>query len=55
MAETTMNPDTRVMERIIIKNEKDMNAYFEKWMGTDVDKRKQHIEENLHRYVKDLD
>ena len=33
MAETTMNPETRVIEKIVINNEKDMKYYFEKWMG----------------------
>lgn len=55
MAETTMNPETRVIEKIVIHNEKDMKYYFEKWMGNDVSLRKEHIENHLHEYMSDLD
>lgn len=55
MAETTMNPDTRVIEKIVINDEKDMAYYFEKWMGSDVSLRREHIEENLYKYMSDLD
>ena len=55
MAETTMNPETRVIEKIVINNEKDMKYYFEKWMGNDVSLRKEHIENHLHEYMSDLD
>lgn len=55
MSETTMNPATRVIEKIIINDEKDMSHYFEKWMGTDVSLRREHIEEHLHEYMSDLD
>lgn len=55
MAETTMNPQTRVIEKIVINNEKDMAYYFEKWMGTDVALRREHIEKHLHEYATDLD
>lgn len=55
MAETTMNPKTRVIEKIVINDEKDMAYYFEKWMGTDVSLRREHIEENLYKYMSDLD
>lgn len=55
MAETTMNPETRVIEKIIINNEEDMKYYFEKWMGNDVSLRKEHIENHLHEYMSDLD
>ena len=55
MAETTMNPETRVIEKIVINNEKDMKYYFEKWMGDDVSLRKEHIENHLHEYMSDLD
>lgn len=55
MAETTMNPETRVIEKVIIRSEKDMKAYFEKWMGNDVSLRRGYIEEHLNEYVKDLD
>lgn len=55
MAETTMNPDTRVIEKIVINDEEDMKHYFEKWMGNDVSLRKEHIEKHLHEYMSDLD
>lgn len=55
MAETTMNPATRVIEKIVINNEDDMKYYFEKWMGNDVSLRKEHIENHLHEYTFDLD
>lgn len=55
MAETTMNPETRVIEKIIINNEEDMKYYFEKWMGNDVSLRKEHIENHLHEHMSDLD
>lgn len=55
MAETTMNPKTRVIERIIVNNDQDMEYYFEKWMGTDVELRREHIIQHLDKYTKDLD
>lgn len=55
MAETTMNPNTRVIEKIIINNEDDMDYYFNKWMGNDVSIRKNHIEENLYQFANNLD
>lgn len=55
MAETTMNPDTRLIEKIVINNKKDMEYYFEKWMGNDVSLRRDHIEDNLYKYISDLD
>lgn len=55
MARTTMNPQTRVIERVIVKDVEEMANNFEKWFGTDVSERKQYIEQNLHKYVRDLD
>lgn len=55
MAETTMNPTTRIIEKIIINNEKDMANYFDKWMGSDVSNRKEYITQHLHEYAMDLD
>ena len=55
MARTTMNPKTRVIERVVVEDVKKMAETFEKWFATDVADRKQYIEENLHKYVKDLD
>lgn len=55
MARTTMNPETRVIERVVVEDAERMVAQFEKWFGTDVTDRKEYIEKNLHKYVRDLD
>lgn len=55
MARTTMNPETRVIERVVVEDVERMAKQFEKWFGTEVTERKQYIEENLHKYVRDLD
>lgn len=55
MARTTMNPETRVIERVVVEDIEKMAETFEKWFATDVTDRKQYIEENLHKYAKDLD
>lgn len=55
MSRTTMNPQTRVIERVIVEDVEKMSKSFEKWFSVSVDERKQYIEENLYRYVKDLD
>lgn len=55
MARTTMNPETRVIERVVVEDVEKMAQTFEKWFATDVNDRKQYIIENLHKYARDLD
>lgn len=55
MARTTMNPETRVIERVVVEDVERMAQQFEKWFSNEVTDRKQYIEENLHKYVRDLD
>lgn len=55
MARTTMNPKTRVIERVVVEDVGKMVETFEKWFATEVTNRKEHITENLHKYARDLD
>ena len=55
MARTTMNPETRVIERVVVEDVERMAKSFEKWFATEVTERKEYIEENLHKYARDLD
>lgn len=55
LSKTTMNPNTRVIERVVVEDVEKMGKYFMKWMGDNVDMRKQHIEKYLHEFSKDLD
>lgn len=55
MARTTMNPQTRVIERVVVEDIERMAKSFIKWFDTDVTERKEYIEENLYKYSRDLD
>lgn len=55
MAYTTMNPETRTIERVTVEDAERMSKQFYKWFGEDVSERREHIVENLHKYVTDID
>ena len=55
MAFTTMNPETRTIERVTVEDAERMSKQFYKWFGDDVSERREHIVENLHKYVADID
>jgi len=44
--ETTMNPDTRFLNRVSIENAAEADRIFSMLMGEDVPPRRQFIEEN---------
>ncbi|MBI5005364.1 MAG: DNA topoisomerase IV subunit B, partial [Candidatus Lloydbacteria bacterium] len=44
--ETTMNPETRILKQITIKNAQDADRVFDTLMGTDVPSRKLFIQNN---------
>ena len=53
--DTTMNPDTRIIERVYVEDAERMSKYFEKWFGKDVAERKEFIGKNFNNYDFDLD
>jgi len=55
MWETTMNPENRRLVRITAEDIEKMNAYFELFLGNNVQVRKNYIEENGHLYIEYLD
>jgi DNA gyrase subunit B len=52
--ETTMNPDTRILQKVTIDNAQTAANIFETLMGDAVEPRREFIERNA-RYVKNLD
>lgn len=55
MHKFAMNSDTRYIYKITVDDVERMEEHFEKWMATDTTVRKGFIEENLYKYVKDID
>lgn len=55
MSETALNKETRHLTQVIIKNEADMKRVLEKWMGSEVEGRKEIITERLKEFVEVID
>lgn len=51
MWETTMNPATRKLIQVVKEDVEQTKEYFELFLGDEIQKRKQYIEENLHAYI----
>ena len=50
MAETAMNPETRHLIQVKVKDVKKAQKAINDWMGTDTVNRKEFISENLNKY-----
>ena len=50
-----MNPDTRHIYKITVEDAEKMAEQFDKWMATEVDGRREFIEEHLHEYTEYID
>ncbi|MBP3391342.1 MAG: DNA topoisomerase [Clostridia bacterium] len=55
MWETTMNPKTRRLIKIMTEEAEKMATYFETLLGDDLEARKRQIREKGHLYLNDLD
>lgn len=55
MWETTMNPETRRLIKVMPEDAAQTAYYFEMLLGDDLDGRKKHIETNGYLYIDDLD
>lgn len=53
MWETTMNPETRRLIKVMPSDEKETNDYFNLFLGDNLEGRKEYIEENLHLYLEE--
>lgn len=51
MWETTMNPETRRLIKVIPTDEEETQKAFDVFLGDDLDGRKEYIEENLWKYL----
>ena len=55
MWQTTMNPETRRLIRVMTDDAKKTSEYFETLLGDDLEGRKALIAEKGHLYLDDLD
>ena len=55
MSECAMNPETRILTKVNIEDVEKMMIAFEVWMETDTTLRKEYIENNLYKYVGNID
>lgn len=53
MWETTMNPESRRLIKVMPSNEEETMNYFNLFLGDNLEGRKEYIEENLHLYLED--
>jgi DNA gyrase subunit B len=51
MWETTMNPETRKLIQVTMKDVEEMQKYFDLFLGDDLQGRKDYIETHLHEYI----
>lgn len=51
MAETAMNPETRQLIQVQMKDVEKAKQAIDDWMGTDTANRKEFISENLNQYI----
>lgn len=55
LAETTMNPETRMLKQITLEDMAEADRVFTMLMGDEVEPRRHFIERNAHKISKDLD
>lgn len=55
MWQTTMNPETRRLIKVVMEDVERTNYYFDMLLGDNLDERKRHIEENGHLFMDHLD
>lgn len=55
MSYTAMNPETRILTKVVVEEVEEMIKAFNVWMATEVTDRKEYIENNLDKYLNDLD
>ena len=55
MSNTAMKPETRSITLVNIGQVEEMMKAFDDFMGTEVTNRKEYIENNLNKYLKDID
>ena len=55
LAETTMNPESRIMKKCHIRDAVLADNVFSMLMGEDVEPRRKFIEENAYKVINDLD
>ena len=55
LAETTMNPETRIMKKCHVSDGVLADNVFSMLMGEDVEPRRKFIEENAYKVINDLD
>lgn len=55
MSYTAMDPETRILERITVSDAELMIKSVETFMGADATDRKEYIEENLYKYIAEVE
>lgn len=55
LADTTMNPETRIMKKCHINDAVLADNVFSMLMGEDVEPRRKFIEDNAYKVINDLD
>lgn len=55
MHECAMNPETRNLIQVSVGDVEEMEKSFEVWMETDTTQRKEYLENNLHKYVENVE
>lgn len=53
MWDTTMNPETRRLIKVMPEDEAKMQRTFELFLGDNLANRKEYIEQNLHKYIEE--
>lgn len=55
MAYTAMNPETRELIQVTAEDAEDMIKTVEQFMGVDIELRRGYIEDNLYKYIENVD